>query len=98
MLKEIERLVLHEGFAVFAGSWSAGAVSFSKKSPPALGSLRKALCQAPADDWAGFQIYYPMERKEVQQCTGVDLIDSLLAVFDEVTPAMNLCAQVQLVH
>jgi hypothetical protein len=32
----------------------------------------------------------------VRSATGIDLVESMLAVFSEVTPAMNLCMQVQL--
>ena len=46
--------------------------------------------------WAGFQLYYPMPESEVQSTTGVDLVEAMLAVFSEVTPAMNLCMQIQL--
>jgi hypothetical protein len=37
-----------------------------------------------------------MSEDEVLASTGVDLVESMLAVFSEVTPAMNLCMQVQL--
>ena len=37
-----------------------------------------------------------MRESEVRGATGVDLIESMLAVFREVTPAMNLCMQIQL--
>jgi hypothetical protein len=32
----------------------------------------------------------------VHRSSGVDLIESMMAVFEEVTPAMNLCMQIQL--
>jgi len=37
-----------------------------------------------------------MSEGEVRGSTGVDLVESMLAVFREVTPAMNLCLRVQL--
>jgi hypothetical protein len=37
-----------------------------------------------------------MAENDVQSATGVDLVESMLAVFREVTPAMNLCMQTQL--
>jgi len=37
-----------------------------------------------------------MTENEVQASTGLDLVESILAVFREVTPAMNLCMKVQL--
>ena len=37
-----------------------------------------------------------MTEGKVQALTGLDLVESMLAVFREVTPVMNLCMQVQL--
>jgi hypothetical protein len=37
-----------------------------------------------------------MREEEVRASTGVDLVEAMLAVFHEVTPAMNLCMQIQL--
>ena len=94
--KELDRLVKREGFRLFAGSWEAEAHSYSRKDPPKTRELRRILEEARGDHWAGFQLYYPMRPQEVRAAGGPDLIDAMLAVFDEVTPAMNLCMQVQL--
>jgi hypothetical protein len=96
MERELNRLVVDEGFTVHGGSWDADAALFDRSKPPDLGKLRKALRNAPGDRWAGFQVFYPMREREVQNCTGVDLVEAMLAVFDEVTPAMNLCMQIDL--
>jgi hypothetical protein len=37
-----------------------------------------------------------MSEVEVRASTGLDLIESMLAIFGEVTPAMNLCMKVRL--
>jgi hypothetical protein len=37
-----------------------------------------------------------MSEDEVRASTGVDLVESMLAIFREVTPVMNLCMQVHL--
>jgi hypothetical protein len=37
-----------------------------------------------------------MREAEVQSATGLDLVESMLAVFKEVTPVMNLCMQTRL--
>ncbi len=94
MMAELNRLVKQEGFQIFAGSWGGEAATFSRSDPPDPARLRKALRDAPGDHWAGFQVYYPMRPKEVQSCTGLDLVESMLAVFGEVTPAMNQCMQI----
>ena len=96
MERELRRLVLREGFRLQAGSWEVESAHFSKADFPEVTKLRKLLQAAPKHRWAGFQLYYPMREGEVQSTTGVDLVESMLAIFDEVTPAMNLCMQIQL--
>ncbi len=96
MERELKRLVLREGFMLHAGSWEAEPARFSKANFPDMLKLRGILQAAPRNHWAGFQVFYPMSEREVQSTTGVDLVESMLAVFKEVTPAMNLCMQIQL--
>ncbi len=94
--RELKRLVLSEGFWVHAGSWEAEPLRFSKRNFPGVLKLRRLLQAAPKHHWAGLQLYYPMSEDEVASSSGVDLVESMLAVFREVTPAMNLCMQTQL--
>ena len=70
--------------------------TFGKNNLPAISKIKRILKGAPAEDWAGFQVYYPMSEREVRSASGVDLIESMMAIFAEVTPAMNLCMQVPL--
>ena len=79
-----------------AGNWETESSDFSRSHPPSADKLRKVLVSAAGDRWTGLQVYYPMRKREVQHSTGLDLIESMLAVFGEVTPAMNLCMQIQL--
>jgi hypothetical protein len=95
MAQELKRLVSREGFMIEAGNWN-DRQTFGKDNFPAVAKIKRALNRAPAEDWAGFQVYYPMSEKEVHRSSGVDLIESMMAVFEEVTPAMNLCMQIQL--
>jgi hypothetical protein len=95
MLRELERLV-DEGFFIHAGSWEKEPAGFSISNPPSAVKLRQVLTTAPGNHWAGFQLYYPMNKGEVEQSTGLDLIESMIAVFGEVTHVMNLCMQVRL--
>ena len=95
MEHEIERL-LREGFLIHGGSWESDAARFSRADFPGVAKFRSLLDAAPRARWAGFQLYYPMRETEVLRTPGPDLIDSVLAVFREVTPAMNLCMQVSL--
>jgi hypothetical protein len=94
--RELRRLVRREGFRVYAGSWEIGPQDFSRADFPGVGKLRKILQAAPGNHWAGFQLYYPMREDDVRSATGVDLVESMLAVFSEVTAAMNCCMQVRI--
>jgi hypothetical protein len=95
MDRELKRLVLREGFVIDAGSWD-DREALKKGKFPSMVKLRKMLEDAPAASWAGFQVYYPMQESEVHSSSGVDLVEAMLAIFREVTLAMNLCMQVQL--
>ena len=61
-----------------------------------MAKLKKILDDAPPASWAGFQVYYPMPEKEVRGSSGIDLVESMTAIFEEVTPAMNVCMQTRL--
>lgn len=91
---QLKRLVLKEGFKVHAGTWEDPAV-YGAGSLPTMAVIRRRLEGAAKNQWAGFQVFYPMT-EEARVSTGVDLIESMLAVFDEVTPPMNLCMQTKL--
>jgi len=95
MRKELKRLVTREGFVIEAGNWDIRR-KFDRKNFPDMAELKKALEEAPPAAWAGFQVYYPMDEKAVRSCAGADLIEAMMAVFNEVTPAMNLCMRFQL--
>ena len=86
MAKELDRLVRREEFWI-----QAGGESFHRAKYPGVAAVRRAATRAPKNHWAGFQLYYPMTREEVMESTGGDLVESMLAVFEEVRPAMNLC-------
>lgn len=95
MVREIERLVRAEGFQIYAGSWGGGQ-RFSAQNYPGAGKLRSALEAAPANAWAGFQLYYAMGEDEVRAATGLDLVGAMLAAYSEVVPVMNLTMQTEL--
>jgi hypothetical protein len=96
MERELKRLVLREGFVLQGGSWETEPGRFAKANFPTMTKLRRLLQAAPGNHWAGLQIYYPMTEEEVHSSNGLDLIESMLAVFREVTPAMNLTMQIDL--
>ena len=96
MERELRRLILREGFSLFVGSWETEIGQFSKENLPGVTGLRRLLDAAPKNHWAGFQLFYPMTREEVRSATGVELVESMLAVFREVTPLMNMTMQIEL--
>jgi len=96
MEKELKRLVIREGFRIHAGTWGDDPVYLSKANFKGAPAIARVLQKAPADDWAGFQLFYAMAEKEVLSSTGLDLVESMMAVFEEVTPVMNLCMQIEL--
>jgi hypothetical protein len=95
LARELKRLVSREGFVFEAGNWDSLCV-YGKNNFPTMPGLKRVLSTAAASDWAGFQLYYPMPETEVRGSSGVDLIESMMAIFEEVTAAMNLCMQVEL--
>ncbi len=96
MEKELKRLVTREGFWLQAGSWHSEVFRFSKTTLPTTSQLRRRLEKFPESSWAGFMLYFPMNEEAVQRTSGRDLVESMLAIFEEVTPAMRLCTQTRL--
>ncbi len=94
--RELRRLILHEDFSLCAGSWETERAGYHKDNFPSATKLHRLLNAAPDDHWAGFQVFYPMTEEEVRSATGVELVESMLAIFDEVTPLMNLTMQIRL--
>jgi hypothetical protein len=95
MARELKRLVLQEGFLIDAGGWGARK-PLGKNNFSSTAKIKKILEEAPGANWAGFQVYYPMPKKDVLNSTGIDLVESMMAIFEETTPAMNLCMQIRL--
>lgn len=94
--RELERLIVSEGFQVFAGAFVEEPAYVTRSNYSGARALQRLLRAAPGDGWAGFQVFYAMTEREVREATGLDLVESMLAVFREVTPAMNLCMQIEL--
>ncbi len=93
--QELRRL-LAEGFRIFAGGWGGDSAEFTGDDYPGARRLRGVLEGAPASQWAGFQLYYPMTEDEVRATSGADLVEAMLAAFDEVLPILNICSDIQL--
>ena len=89
------RLIRQEGFQLKVGSWSEPA-TFGLKGSCSADQLLNLLGEIPDHHWGGFQLYYPMLPDEIRGSTGSDLVDSIMAIFMEVTPLMNQCMKVPL--
>jgi hypothetical protein len=89
LAREIERLVKEEEFVVRAGAFSALA-AFTHRDYKGPAPLAAACRKIPAGDWGGFQLCYVFPRKEILAMTGDDIVAAIEAIFDEVTPTMNL--------
>lgn len=106
LYRELKRLVDEEQFEVRLGSWAdshvfGGAEGASDQTRaagsrrlPSAPKLRALLEQAPAREWCGAQVYFPLAEDDVRAMSGIDLIEAMMAVFEEVRPAMNECMQV----
>ncbi len=91
--KQLRRLLV-DGFRVFAGSWGGGGATIDRDGYPGAAGLKRVLVRAPANEWAGLQVYYAMTEAEVKASSGRDLVDSMLAIFDEVAPILNICSDI----
>ena len=93
---ELRRLLKREGFVAEVGNFETNTV-FNAKNFKSARQIRDAAKKSPKkNEWAGFQLYYPMPEREVRTSTGYELVKAICGVFDEVTPAMNCCMQVPL--
>ena len=92
LAKELGRLA-GEGFHLYPEILTTAGKPVAR---PSVTKLKRLLLAAPAGEWAGFQVYYPMTESDVRVASGADLVDSMLAVFDEVTVVLNPCMQIEL--
>lgn len=88
-LPRILRRLLREGFRIRGGPFSS-LVEYHQRSWD-LPAFRRKLQTFSVREWGGFQLFWPMAEKEITATPGPEIIDAALAVFDELTPAMNLC-------
>jgi len=93
--RELRRLVQHEGFiGAVIGEDINGVMT--EQNVTSATQTRAALRKCSPERWAGFQLYYPMPESEIRACTGEELVQSVVGVFEEVIPAMNCCMDVPL--
>jgi hypothetical protein len=88
--RELRRLVCEDDFVIRAGSFEEMATFDAARFRDAV-PIRKACEAFDESKWGGLQVLYPMPEKELQATSGPELVEAVLAVFDELVPAMNLC-------
>ena len=81
--------LLKEGFRVRAGAFS-NLVEYTRKNWDSRKCLRRA-GGFPANEWGGFQLFWPMTEEEVSATPGPEMVEAIVAVFDEIAPLMQLC-------
>ncbi len=91
---EMERLVRREGFTASVGG---AGVQLKASSFRSAAQVKAAAARAPAGDWAGFNLFYPMPEKELRSATGYEIVQAVLGAFTEVVPLMNMCMALPLV-
>ena len=93
MERELVRLLRQDGFVARIGDWEK-MNAFDAKNFRGVRQLRDAMRGVGDRDWVGFQLYYPFREKELRAMNGLELVQSMTAVFAELVPAMNLWMQV----
>ena len=91
--KELERLVAKEGFTAYVGGSEAEDATFRGRRWGGPAAVRRVIRRIPDDSWGWFQVYYAMREKELDAMGGEEIIATVMAVFDELVPAMNLVMQ-----
>jgi hypothetical protein len=95
LYRRLRQLVREDGFQIYCGTRETGT-HFDDDHFPSASALKNALLGYADPDWVVFQLYYPMPPQEVQGSSGSDLVESILAIMQEVAPVMNECMQVRL--
>ena len=95
LYRQLRRLIREDGFQIYCGTRETGTHFYDVHCPSA-SAVRNALLGYADPDWVVFQLYYPMLQQEVHRSSGSDLVESILAIMQEVVPVMNECMQIRL--
>jgi len=87
--KELRRLVEVEGFTAHVGGTASKEHAFRGRKWGGAAAIRRACEAVPDDAWGWFQLYYAIPEKELKEMDGSEIVAAILAIFNEVTPAMN---------
>ena len=73
----MRRLVLREGFTVSVTSSPTPRV-LTRESFESAAQVHQAARKAPGDEWAAFDIFYPMPESELRASTGHEIVTAIL--------------------
>lgn len=90
MERALAQLVRQDGFRIFVGGW-AGGREFTMANFSGLSAIRRTIARAPARQWCGFQLFYPLRQEEILTMEGYEIVEAILAIFAEVTPILSAC-------
>jgi hypothetical protein len=90
---ELRRLLTVEGFTAHVGGTHSGESTFRGRRWGGVAAIRRACRTIPDDAWGWFQLYYRIPEKELDEMSGSEIVAAILAIFDEVTGAMNVVMQ-----
>ena len=86
---QMAQLLRKDGFEAWIGD-----TTFTGKNYKSAGQLKRTLRKVADNEWAGFQLYYPMAYDEVHKMTGPEFVEAVCAVFRELTEAMDCVLEV----
>jgi hypothetical protein len=90
LAEELDRLIRVEGFtANVGGTWEASR-TFRGPKWRGVSAVRRACEVIPPEAWGWFQACYSTAEKELKEMDGAEIVATILAIFDEVTPLINL--------
>jgi len=88
-LQRLLRRLTREGFLIRLGPF--GAMKTFGRSNYDPSALRAVLRKFPRNAWGGFQLYWPFGEEEVRGTEGGELIEAVVAAFEETAPVLDLC-------
>ena len=87
--REISRL-LKDGFRLRIGAFSS--MKEYRRSSWNLQDCLRTARNFDAEEWGGFQLFWGIHDRDLRTMSGADIIETILAVFEELVPIANLCS------
>lgn len=88
--KELERLIVKEGFELAIG-FEENLNVFNRKNFQGLQPIRDEIERRLREDWVVVQVYYPLSGKELKSMKGDDIVQSIIGIWIELVQLLNGC-------